>query len=457
MCGIIFAKSLNGKKVNRLVVEQFQDQISRGTEGFGVIRQEINEKTGLPELVVDRATEETKFLFDLHPGINGSEMILAHHRTPTSTENATHQTHPIYVTHDLLKYDYYIAHNGVIYNDKERQKFHMEFFRNLTDKYLIETVLEWKDEAARINELLRFKLVPDEWFDTDGNIMMDKVDETKLWDCETLGYYYQTMMTDGKFNDSEALAVDLALYGEELIEKIEATGNAAFMGFKMEKGTNRPLSFFFGRNAGNPLNFARNQFTIQVSSEGIGNLIAANTITKIDLTDPKLKQHTYKLEIPTWSQPVTHYSSRNVYDNDAAEERELALAGETKSEVGFKADRDKRGQDNHAQADKHFESADEPISEISEGNGDDSENTFEKDPAFAEILGKAELDIEDRLSAFIEELSVSNDLEQVRTKVEEMAEAMTEWVDKVQMHKDQWIEEIVPSTKVEPHASGPKE
>lgn len=457
MCGIIYAKSFTGKPVNRQVLEQFQDQISRGTEGFGVAKLEINPETKEEQIVVDRATQENKFLFDLHPTLNASTMILAHHRTPTSTPNATHQTHPILVTHELLKYDYLIAHNGVIWNATKRQEFHVEFFKQLADKYLIETVLEWQDKDARIHELLRFKAIPEEWFNENDEIDMSKIVEDKLWDCETLGYYYQTMLTDGKFNDSEALAVDLALYGEELIDKVEAEGNAAYMGYKMEKGTNKPLSFFFGRNDGNPLNYARNQFGILVSSEGIGNLVAKDTITKIDLTDPKLKQHTYKLEIPSFRYTQTPSPRVNYAQDIEAEERELARAGETKREVGFRTEGDQRNKNIHDQADKHFESAEQSSSQVSDEYGTASDDAPEEDSALTELLGQAEISIENKLSEFIDELSTSNDLESARLKVEEMGENMIEWLDKIEMHKDQIIHSIVPNSMPHVIETSPKE
>ena len=85
MCGLTAAfntkkdgKKSNKNSVNDIIVSQFQNQCSRGQKGFGIIR--INKG----KIEVDRACETTKFLLDLY--LKPSQMIIAHHRTPTSTE-----------------------------------------------------------------------------------------------------------------------------------------------------------------------------------------------------------------------------------------------------------------------------------------------------------------------------------------------------------------------------------
>src|ERR1035437_1703873 len=114
MCGIIgaIANPRSEKKIdaNNFIINQFEDQNSRGKEGFGIIRITNGKIEG-----IDRACTPMKFLIDLYQ--NKSESIIAHHRTPTSTDNKIAQTHPIYVNNKELKYDYLIIHNGMIRND----------------------------------------------------------------------------------------------------------------------------------------------------------------------------------------------------------------------------------------------------------------------------------------------------------------------------------------------------
>ena len=120
MCGLIgmfnfittnkkTKKKTKTEPVNKEVIEQLQDQISRGNEGFGILM--IN---GKKEIELKRATEISKAMLDLY--MTESPMIIMHHRNPTSSENRLSQTHPILVSNELLKHNYYVIHNGVISN-----------------------------------------------------------------------------------------------------------------------------------------------------------------------------------------------------------------------------------------------------------------------------------------------------------------------------------------------------
>jgi len=129
MCGIIgvFNYGDNKEIANEKTLEIFQDQRSRGTEGFGAIF--IDDKN---KITVKRATHETKMLVDVN--LNASKMILLHHRQPTSSSNKIQQTHPIMVENKKLKFGYLVMHNGIIRNHKELKEQHeKEGFKYTTD------------------------------------------------------------------------------------------------------------------------------------------------------------------------------------------------------------------------------------------------------------------------------------------------------------------------------------
>lgn len=259
MCGIIFGCSLDGHPVNEEVYYQFQDQSNRGTRGFGAaMLDKPKSKEARPGIVLRRSTDEVGAICDLK--LFESPLILFHHRMPTSSDNKIQQTHPIRVSNPLLEFDWLIAHNGICNNADLVKKTHYDMgFKYSTDN----------------GEPLR------------------------------------------NYNDSEAIATEIALYLERAQlernyghkkDKIDAHGSAAIVGLQLEKTSQIPIAAFYGRNSGNPLKVFRDQRVIFVSSEGKGEAIGVDEYTFIDLQHPKMKQKTYKMEIPyNYS-----YSSSNV-------------------------------------------------------------------------------------------------------------------------------------------------
>lgn len=238
MCGIIaeFNTQTTKKKTeqaNEFVINQYQDQYKRGTEGFGIIR--INNKG---KIEVDRACEPTKFLIDLT--LKKSEMIIAHHRTPTSTKNLRDQTHPMLVSNKMLKYDYLVVHNGVISNTEELHTKHLELGFDYTTEYQ-----------------------------------------------ETSGYY--TQLTKNKWNDSESLAIELALYIEKKIERIGITNNAAFIVLQIEKNSQKAKQVYFGKNGEYAaLNMTKVKGKLRISSEGEGDSVEANKLYMFNPLDKSM-------------------------------------------------------------------------------------------------------------------------------------------------------------------------
>lgn len=152
---------------------------------------------------------------------NKASEILFHHRFPTSTDNVRNSCHP-FSTKDNLKYNYVGVHNGVLYNEKELKLEH-----------------------------------------------------------DKLGIKYVSEQLDGRFNDSEALIYDIAMYIEGDVSKISAIGSIAFIVVqRTHEGV--PVALYFGRNQGNPLVANVTENSITLSSEGEGEIIKAHTLYRLD-------------------------------------------------------------------------------------------------------------------------------------------------------------------------------
>jgi hypothetical protein len=236
MCGLVasFNTSPDKKKkaqdANQFIIDQFEDQHSRGVKGFGIIRIGKN-----MNVEIDRACETTKFLVDLY--FKKSPIIIAHHRTPTSTNNLIDQTHPMFISNDILKYDYNVVHNGIVSNDTELYKKHEELGFLYKTEYL--------------------------------EVYSDAYEKTK-------------------FNDSECIAVELALFIEGKITNIDITNNAAFIVLQSDKKTKKAVRVFFGKNNTGDLNMDRRDNELRISSEGLGEKVDPNILFSFDPKDPTI-------------------------------------------------------------------------------------------------------------------------------------------------------------------------
>ena len=246
MCGIIAgfntttpkaknAKATKAEKINDFILNQYEDQYNRGQKGFGIIRIEKNGK-----IDIDRATEPTKFLLDLY--LKPATMIIAHHRTPTSTENKIQQTHPMKVSNKMLKFDYYVVHNGMVNNDEELKKKHEAIGFEYTTKCI-----------------------------------------------EYASQYYRKEAKE-KWNDSEAIAIELALFIEGKIKNVRLDNSAAFIVLQVKKKTNTAQKCFFGRNGfSSALNMCKSRGTMLISSEGKGDEVKENKLYSFNIRDEKMK------------------------------------------------------------------------------------------------------------------------------------------------------------------------
>jgi glucosamine 6-phosphate synthetase-like amidotransferase/phosphosugar isomerase protein len=170
--------------------------------------------------------------------------MLFHHRMPTSTDNVMNACHPFRVVVDNT--EYVVVHNGYLFNED-----------NLKDKH------------------------------------------------EKLGYKYSSLQPDKRFNDSEALAYDIALYLAGKQKKLYAEGAIAFIA--TENGRTH-----FGRNNGSPLVCHINDKFLTIRSEGRGASVKTNTL----YTFENGKTSEKKLNIPEYSysyewKPVPTYDPNN--------------------------------------------------------------------------------------------------------------------------------------------------
>lgn len=224
------------------------------------------------ETHIVRASKEDKILKWLVK--YDSNLLLFHHRRPTSTVNVKRAAHP-FSTKDYFdkgKTQYVLAHNGHISNSQALYREH-----------------------------------------------------TKL------GIKYQSYLQDRTFNDSEALLWDFALYMEGEQEELKAQGGIAFICVKLTKGKLDKL--YFGRNT-NPLNMYRDKDGIELSSEGRGEPIddqqlytwnyKLKRLTNKTITIPRYQWEPYETE--TKSAP-TYKPATPLYGGDYDRNRPSSKLG----------------------------------------------------------------------------------------------------------------------------------
>jgi len=239
MCGLIafISNSNKNQQAGRHIVEQYQDQLGRGTEGFGLI--EVFENG----IDIHRAVEPIKALMDAR--LTKSSIPIFHHRYPTATENIMSQTHPFMVEHEELEYDYCVTHNGVLKNEADLFKLHTEQLG-----YIYSTLREVKK------------------------------------DYSSTSYYAKK---NKPFNDSESLAIEVARYFDGNIKEIGATGTIAFIAIKINKKTKKPVEMIWGRNDGNPLEVLNKKEGILLAS--CIDHVEAETITSFTFETLDLIHH----------------------------------------------------------------------------------------------------------------------------------------------------------------------
>lgn len=242
MCGIVHVKRKDGKPANRSLLKRYNHQSHRGTQGFGFVElkdgkfgAEVRAQT---EDIIEEKLEQSK-----------ASEILFHHRFPTSTPNFVEATHPILVDNKILKYYYYIVHNGVISNDDvlklEHEKLGFSYLTEIRKKYV------------------------------------------------TRGQIYSSEM----WNDSEALAIDFCL-SLERGEAMKASGSIAMIALQFDKKTHKAVALYFGRNGGNPLKMENGKDFFALSSE-TGAMIDENKLYRLDYETDDLTVTDFKIGVYT--------------------------------------------------------------------------------------------------------------------------------------------------------------
>ena len=234
MCGIISSITKNPKKVNIVdkVLKQFEAQKDRGLQGFGFVA--VDDK----KLTFVRTTTEKEIKEELAK-LQDCSLLMFHHRIPTSSPNKAKANHPIKIENDkLFKYNYYLVHNGHIWND---------------------------DELKTQHEALGYKYSSI----VNSSLYGDKVYSNKV------------------FTDTEALGVEMALMIEGHKKTMDATGGIACFLLQTTK-TNKPLNLFYFRNS-NPIKFYHNQSGIFLSSEGKGRELPEDVMFCYNIQEHKLE------------------------------------------------------------------------------------------------------------------------------------------------------------------------
>lgn len=214
MCGIVYVRSLGSRKNQKSavdkVLELFENQKSRGTQGLGFVAIKNHTVIGYKRFEEVDEMKTGIALFDK------ADEILFHHRYPTSTPNIAESNHPIKVSHSSLEFDYYVVHNGHINNSSTLETKHRGLgFKYRTAVEKIEYVKSKYPTKERADVLYEYKNIE-------------------------------------KFNDSESLAIELALTIESKQSKVDTSGGAAFIALQVDKKTKKVVKMFHGRNT-NPL------------------------------------------------------------------------------------------------------------------------------------------------------------------------------------------------------------
>lgn len=266
MCGLIFVSRRDGLAVDRMVAKRYQGQKNRGMQGFGYIGLDKKRKINSWK----QATQETDILRELNK--EWGSTIMFHHRMPTSTPNVTEATHPIRVSHGTLEYDYYLIHNGIISNADTMREKHIKLGFEYTTE--MSTVIRTRKS--------------------------EYVDEME-------------------FNDSEALAIEMARVLDGKQPELECRGSIAFICYQVDKVTQEVKYLYFGRNFSNPLIMTHNENYLILASVGHGTPLEIDTLYRYDFEDNLVTKKAMEINgyrYTGFQNPKRTYQSNTDEDDD---------------------------------------------------------------------------------------------------------------------------------------------
>lgn len=292
MCGIIAHWRKDNAPASKQVIKRYHKQKERGMQGFGYVAFEPQSGA---IATIRRRTKEADILTELKK--ETAPAFIFHHRLPTSTPNLKEAAHPI--TTKTKRRTYYTIHNGIISNATERKTAHTAAGYS----YTTEIIQRTQYIAA----------------------------ERTYWSME-----------QKHFNDSEALAIDLARYLDGETESIESIGSVAAIVLETENRKARALHWI--RNNGNPLKVENTKQLLTIRSEGDGEEAPPHILHTLDLQSGAIATRPLEIKSTTSSfggyglNPY-HYNSRGFEDDAENEEllvftpRELLDSGYDREEL----------------------------------------------------------------------------------------------------------------------------
>jgi glucosamine 6-phosphate synthetase-like amidotransferase/phosphosugar isomerase protein len=241
MCGLVYGKRGDKKPIAKSILKRYKNQDHRGKQGFGYVTIANNKIEHFKRFETESEMEKSLLK-------ETASEILFHHRYPTSTPNIADLNHPFRIDNDSFEHRYYFIHNGVISNDKDLKEEHEKL--GLEYKSIIETSTKT----------------------IKTTIIGDRKSVVEKEEVET------------KYNDSEALAYEVALFLENKISNLQKpSGTIAFICIQTDKNDN-VKKLFYGRNEGNPLIIERdtNSKMFFLKSEGTGFKMDAHEIVSVE-------------------------------------------------------------------------------------------------------------------------------------------------------------------------------
>lgn len=251
MCGIIYCKKLDGSDARKVALARYNLQKLRGQEGFGFLALQKGILTNYA-----RAEEEDEILKRLKD--NPCDELIFHHRYPTSTPNFAECAHPIMVSHPSLKHDYYLIHNGVIFDEGEYKDKHDE----QGFKYATELTQHWISNGVSLRKT------------------------GKVW------------------NDSETLAIELAIDLDRGGTGVYCRGSIAFIMLQTEKDSSKSVNLFWGRNTVAELQEKKHGHVLTICSEGDGEDIPDHMLNQLNYATGEITRTQYQIGFKT--APVNH-------------------------------------------------------------------------------------------------------------------------------------------------------